>query len=182
MAHCSRQEIEESMRSLVKPADCVDINSVIENVCSWWSDFLSWCRVNHEKYAIEFSSLVHQTKDYLAGFEDALMRDHKIRVPEFSDLNGLHALLHSKMNSNLHCFYHQFLVCNGRRLIVSMQIGARPVLQTRSVPYLLVIKTFELFNPKRVTRATLNFHVSINGEPEVYSLPISFILIVHVKR
>jgi hypothetical protein len=48
--------------------------------------FCLWCRVNHEKYAIEFSSLVHQTKDYLSGFEDALMRDHKIRVPEFSDL------------------------------------------------------------------------------------------------
>jgi hypothetical protein len=93
----NRQEIEESMRSLLNPADGVEIDSVVENVCSWWSDFLSWCRVNHEKYAIEFSSLVHQTKDYLSGFEDALMRDHKIRVPEFSDLNGLYALLHSKM-------------------------------------------------------------------------------------
>jgi hypothetical protein len=37
----SRQEIEESMRSLLNPGDCVDINSVVENVCSWWSDFLS---------------------------------------------------------------------------------------------------------------------------------------------
>lgn len=93
----NRQEIEESMRSHTNPENLVDINSIVENVCLWWSDFLSWCRVNHEKYATEFSSWVHQTKDYLSGFEDTLMRDHKVRVPEFSDLNGLHAVLHSKM-------------------------------------------------------------------------------------
>ncbi len=93
----NKEQIERSMHNLINPTKYANHDSVVENVCLWWSDFLSWCRVNHEKYATEFTSMVHQTKDYLAGFEDALMRDHKIRVPEFSDLNGLYAVLHSQM-------------------------------------------------------------------------------------
>jgi len=89
------------MSNLIRPTFNGDQSLAVENVCSWWSDFLSWCRVNHEKYSVEFDSIVHQTHDYLYGFEDALMRDHKIRLPEFRDLNGLYLVLQSRTQGHM---------------------------------------------------------------------------------